>query len=596
MTTIYLTLSGATASAQVEGVVTAGAAGIGVYVCWDEHWDELTMTLICKSDAGIWAVPLEDGEATIPWEALQRMQFGRNELMLGVEGRSRDGKLILPSEFAYCGKILPGARQEQLPRAAQSGSGDAVAETITWHQCPEAVREFVTQVTYDPADTQTSRIAAYASGTGGKTNCKPVAIQVGEKTVAGIIPQREQEFVSGNRFGILKALDPVRWINTTDAPNVRDLGGWACDGGTVKYGLLFRGGEPTANDRAVLVGECDVRHDLNLRGSESATTESPLGVDIYFTKAMEYNWYTAKVNEAWKTNIRCVFDAVAHREPVYFHCYAGADRTGTLACVLEGLLGMSRSDIDKDYELTCFSTGTDSDSNARRRNEAEWQELMNQIATFDGESFRDQCISFVLALGFTISQINDYRKAMIDGAPKTVEKPEAPDSGDYTNLLPAALGNDGSIMRNTSGQALGYADGFYLSGSATNLWLNATYVVEDSACFTTGFMPYTKAQANEGTPIYIKGVTIDITNGHVRMGAYNGYDASTYHDPVKFSTGDITVEELENGYYKLTPTANFISAMEKTSVASDFQYVRFSFGGSGDGVVVSVGNPISLPS
>lgn len=593
MTTIYLTLSGATASAQVEGTVTAGAAGIGVYVSWDEHWDELTMTLLCKSDAGIWAVSLEDGEATIPQEALQRTLFGRNELMLGVEGRSRDGKLVLPSEFAYCGKILPGARQENLSQTAQTVG--AVAEIITWHQCPQAVREFVSQVTYDPADTQSSRIAAYAPGTGVVANCKPVPIRVGEKTIAGIIPQQEQEFVSGNRFGTLKALDPVRWINTPDAPNVRDLGGWVCDGGSVRYGMLFRGGEPTANDRAVLVGECGVRHDLNLRGSESTATESPLGADIYFTKASEYNWYTAKENQAWKTNIRCVFNAIAHREPVYFHCAAGADRTGTLACVLEGLLGMHRSDIDKDYELTCFFTGTNTDSTARRRNEAEWQGLMNQIGAFDGDTFRDQCISFVLSLGFSIDAINAYRKAMIDGSPETVENPGAPVTGDYTNLLPEAIGNDGTVLRNRSGIATGYVDGCYLSAIPTNSWLNNTYIGDDEAYFTTGFIPYSKAQANAGVPIYVRNATIDTTNGHTRMGGYNGYDTTDYHDPVKFSTGHITVEELESGYYKLVPTANFIAAMEKSTIASNFQYVRFSFGGSGKDAIISVGNPINLP-
>ena len=39
-------------------------------------------------------------------------------------------------------------------------------------------------------------------------------------------------------------LDQVRWLNVAYLPrNVRDLGGWSCDGGTVKYGKLFRGSE-----------------------------------------------------------------------------------------------------------------------------------------------------------------------------------------------------------------------------------------------------------------------------------------------------------------------------------------------------------------
>ena len=38
--------------------------------------------------------------------------------------------------------------------------------------------------------------------------------------------------------------------------------------------------------------------------------------------------------------------------PIYFHCKAGADRTGTLAFFLEGICGCSQTDIDIDYELT----------------------------------------------------------------------------------------------------------------------------------------------------------------------------------------------------------------------------------------------------
>ena len=41
--------------------------------------------------------------------------------------------------------------------------------------------------------------------------------------------------------------------------------------------------------------------------------------------------------------------------PVYFHCNAGADRTGTLAFLIEGLLGVSYADTIRDFELTSFS-------------------------------------------------------------------------------------------------------------------------------------------------------------------------------------------------------------------------------------------------
>lgn len=301
-------------------------------------------------------------------------------------------------------------------QAIQAGA----VEALEWHQCPELVRNYLANVTYDPADYSTSQIANYAPATAVTSNYRPIGKTIGDKTFYNLVPGITHPFAVSERAGTLKPLDFLRYIQT-NTWNVRDLGGWSCDGGTVKYGLLFRGGEPSAADYNVLVGELGIKYDLNLRGSSEATwTKSPLGDDVYFVKADVYNWYSLANTDAWRINLRCVFNAVVHGEPVYFHCAAGADRTGTLACILEGLLGMSQSDIDKDYELTTFYSGSDTDANARRRNEDDWKGLIAEINAKSGNTFRDKCVTFAAELGFTSAEINAYRKAMIDGSPETV--------------------------------------------------------------------------------------------------------------------------------------------------------------------------------
>ena len=45
----------------------------------------------------------------------------------------------------------------------------------------------------------------------------------------------------------------------------------------------------------------------------------------------------------------------ANNKHVYFHCWGGADRTGTVGFLLGGLLGMSYTDLIIDFELTSFS-------------------------------------------------------------------------------------------------------------------------------------------------------------------------------------------------------------------------------------------------
>lgn len=314
--------------------------------------------------------------------------------------------------------------------------GDAVralsgSEAIEWHQCPEAVRNYLAAVTYDPSDYSASQIANYAPADAVVSNYKPIGQTAGGVTHYNEVPNVLTPFASGGKAGTLKPLDFLRWIRTresAEAWNVRDLGGWACDGGTVKYGLLIRGGKLSAADRAVLVGEMGIQHDLDLRGREGGgsgdepeMTESPLGNDVWYTRTQQYAWYALTPVATWQAYFRCVIDAVTHREPVYFHCTAGADRTGTLACVLEGILGMSQSDIDKDYELTTFYSGSGSDATARRRNESDWKGLINAIKAVSGDTFRDKCVHFAVGTcGMTMADINAFRAAMIDGTPETL--------------------------------------------------------------------------------------------------------------------------------------------------------------------------------
>ena len=313
-------------------------------------------------------------------------------------------------------------------QAIQAGA----VEALEWHQCPELVRNYLANVVYDPTDYSTSQIANYAPATAVVSNYKPIGQEAGGVMHYNEVPNILTPFAGTDAAGTLKPLDALRWIRTRDnsaeAWNVRDLGGWACDGGTVKYGLLIRGGKLSAADRAVLVGELGVQHDLDLRGREGGGSgdetdmeESPLGSDVWYTRTQQYAWYALTPVATWQAYLRCVIDAVTHREPVYFHCTAGADRTGTLACVLEGLLGMSQSDIDKDYELTTFYSGSGSDATARRRNEPEWIGLINAIKAVSGDTFRDKCVHFAVGTcGMSLADINAYRAAMINGTPEAL--------------------------------------------------------------------------------------------------------------------------------------------------------------------------------
>lgn len=431
MTSIRLILTGANARAEVSGVLTSGMVGVPVTIECDDEWEGLEKNLVCRSAVGVQMVLRVENKTIVAPEVLQCTQYGENVLFLGLEGRNADGDLVLPSTTAYCGPIHRSAQQGTDEEADVSEWKVAyinMPEKVKWHQCPEAVRKFVEEVTYDPEDYSVSAIGDYAPAYSVVSNYKPMGKKIGNTTFYNEVPNVETPFLAEDVYGTIKMLDRVRYINTPAAPNVRDVGGWECDGGTVKYGLLFRGGYPSSSDREVLVHELGIRHDLDLCGSDVSVTESPLGAGVYYTRERAYNWYSLANGKVWKANLQCIFRAVTHGEPVYFHCAAGADRTGTLACVLEGLLGMSQSDIDKDYELSSFYSGTESNEKARRRNKKEWRNLIAEINGKEGKSFRDKCVSFAVELGFTADEINAYRAAMIDGTPEKVN----PDIDTYT--------------------------------------------------------------------------------------------------------------------------------------------------------------------
>lgn len=149
-------------------------------------------------------------------------------------------------------------------------------------------------------------------------------------------------------------------------------------------------------------------------------TTSPLGENVAFHVYDSYAWYSINNSELLKSILIDIFDSVANNEPAYFHCSAGADRTGTVAFIFEAILGVNQSDMDKDYELTCFYSGVYSDAHARRRNESEWIGLVNSFSKYDGNTLRDKVVSWVLSLGFSIDTINEFRQIMINGTPETL--------------------------------------------------------------------------------------------------------------------------------------------------------------------------------
>ena len=192
----------------------------------------------------------------------------------------------------------------------------------------------------------------------------------------------------------------VRWISARPVYNVRDLGGYMTQSGKrVKQGLVYRGGEitnkvwgdhtltNTEESKAIFNDMMNIGVELDLRGASDIGD----GYKDYAFRPGEnrYKQHAIKSYEETFTKTRSevapIFDllANANNEHVYFHCYGGADRTGTIGFLLNGLLGVSYSDLVMDFELTSYSSINNEHirSHLRRHQYDRWDALIKQIQT-----------------------------------------------------------------------------------------------------------------------------------------------------------------------------------------------------------------------
>lgn len=327
-----------------------------------------------------------------------------------------------------------------LPDYAGGGS----VEHITWHQCPEAVRNYLAaaQSAY-PSDNNVTVIDQYAPSRGNEvvSNTKPVGYTIDGVTFRDNEPLVATPFATANKAGTLTALDKLRWYNTTYASsaagseyprgvNCRDLGGWSCDGGTVRYGMLVRGSEPNPADKELMVDKIGIKTEVQLLPVSEQGTDykmvSPWGIDWAGNDTNE-TFYGLDKPYLWKKILDAIMDSVLHSKPVYFHCGIGADRTGVVAMCLEAILGVSRADVDMDFELTNFAFGWQNLSGGiyRSRVYSTYKSLMtavNAVPLANGltDTFRNRWVSFVLSCGISIDKINAFRAACIDGTPDTI--------------------------------------------------------------------------------------------------------------------------------------------------------------------------------
>lgn len=111
MTSIKLFVTGASARAEVDGLLTSGMVGIPVTITYDSAWDGLTKAVVCRGGSVIRTILDVGDAATVPHECM----IANATLQIGVEGRNADGTLVIPTVWARCGLICSGANADADP-------------------------------------------------------------------------------------------------------------------------------------------------------------------------------------------------------------------------------------------------------------------------------------------------------------------------------------------------------------------------------------------------------------------------------------------------------------------------------------------------
>lgn len=205
---------------------------------------------------------------------------------------------------------------------------------------------------------------------------------------------------------------PMRMIHGL-LRNTRDLGGWRAGDKTIRYGKVYRGAnlddiQSNPEEKRIVLEQLGIGVDLDLRGLPAGTSggsgqNNPWKYSdpVVYKNIQVWNYFIASNNymqnfsiasgataDQYQSAIRFIIGALRAGRVVYFHCHGGADRTGTLAFLLEALLGVSESDIAKDFELTTYAR-----SLHRRNSVGGWfyKPMVQYIRTFAPEgTIQDQ--------------------------------------------------------------------------------------------------------------------------------------------------------------------------------------------------------------
>ncbi len=164
--------------------------------------------------------------------------------------------------------------------------------------------------------------------------------------------------------------------------------------------------------RAYMTETLGIRTDVDLRTAAECfgMTESPLGPNVkwvHVSSSAYGGMAEARARESFKKVFKVFLDEANY--PIDFHCIAGADRTGAVGFILNGLLGVCEEELYRDWEFTAFCT-----SNLNFTQKDRFDHLVKVFDKYPGDTVNARIEAYVLSLGFTPADIAKFRGIMLE--------------------------------------------------------------------------------------------------------------------------------------------------------------------------------------
>ncbi len=238
----------------------------------------------------------------------------------------------------------------------------------------------------------------------------------------GTVYYYKVESQGNEHLGSFKTAQSTRFLYFPGVHNTRDIGGYTTlDNKTVKQGYIIRGSEI---DGLVLNSYyLNADHIEQIQSDFGFVFEMDLREQTLFSgryvsrfgSETRHRFYTAPTygeifNDSYKQSLKDIFSDLANPKnyPIYIHCTYGADRTGTVIFLLQGLLNMSEQQMLTEYQLTAFRQSSYATNHYL-------DIVRNNLQGYEGDTIQEKIKNFLIEdIGVTEQEIESIRNILLE--------------------------------------------------------------------------------------------------------------------------------------------------------------------------------------